>query len=157
MENAIKPHAQTNLGDELRRSLTRNGTGEEESVSGSVAINGIELLEQNVAITQGEPVKTKAEMEEEMKRNRKEMLRKPIPVIQQLRAVLFPSWYINWLLLAVPVGIGIKYVHGINPLAVFIVNFLAIIPLAGILGFSTEELALRIGETRGGLLNATFG
>jgi len=42
-------------------------------------------------------------------------------------------------------------------LIVFVVNFLAIIPLAAILSFSTEELALRVGETLGGLLNATFG
>ncbi|ELU40708.1 sodium/calcium transporter [Rhizoctonia solani AG-1 IA] len=41
--------------------------------------------------------------------------------------------------------------------AVFITNFLAIIPLAKLLGFATEELALRVGQTIGGLLNATFG
>ncbi|KAF3925876.1 hypothetical protein ABW20_dc0104266 [Dactylellina cionopaga] len=36
-------------------------------------------------------------------------------------------------------------------------NFLAIIPLAGTLSFATEEIALRTGETLGGLLNASFG
>ncbi|KAF3217408.1 hypothetical protein TWF192_010860 [Orbilia oligospora] len=36
-------------------------------------------------------------------------------------------------------------------------NFLAIIPLAGTLSFGTEEIALRTGETLGGLLNASFG
>ncbi|KAI8056853.1 Sodium/calcium exchanger protein-domain-containing protein [Syncephalis plumigaleata] len=40
---------------------------------------------------------------------------------------------------------------------VFIFNFLAIIPLASMLGYATEEIALRFGETIGGLLNATFG
>lgn len=39
----------------------------------------------------------------------------------------------------------------------FSLNFLAIIPLAGILSFVTEELAVHLGETLGGLLNATFG
>jgi len=34
---------------------------------------------------------------------------------------------------------------------------LAIIPLAALLSFATEELALIVGETLGGLLNATFG
>jgi Ca2+:H+ antiporter len=63
----------------------------------------------------------------------------------------------NWLLFAAPVGIGIHFIKGINPLAVFIVNFIAIIPLAGILSFATEEIAMRVGETLGGLLNATFG
>ena len=37
------------------------------------------------------------------------------------------------------------------------VNFIAIIPLAALLSYSTEEIALRIGETLGGLMNATFG
>jgi Ca2+:H+ antiporter len=44
-----------------------------------------------------------------------------------------------------------------NYLAVFITNFIAIIPLASLLGFATEELAIRVGQTIGGLLNATFG
>ena len=40
---------------------------------------------------------------------------------------------------------------------VFILNFFAIIPLAAVLSFATEEIAMRLGETLGGLLNATFG
>ncbi len=60
-------------------------------------------------------------------------------------------------LLASPVGIGLNFVHGLNPLVVFIVNFIAIIPLAGILSFATEEVAMRVGQTLGGLLNASFG
>jgi Ca2+:H+ antiporter len=82
----------------------------------------------------------------------------PVPVGAQIRAVLFPSWYtINWLLVAVPVGIALHFVKGMSPLAIFVVNFLAIIPLAGILSFATEEVALRVGEVLGGLLNASFG
>jgi Ca2+:H+ antiporter len=82
----------------------------------------------------------------------------PVPVGAQIRAVLFPSWYtINWLLIAVPVGIALHFVKGMSPLAIFVVNFLAIIPLAGILSFATEEVALRVGEVIGGLLNASFG
>ncbi|KZS92341.1 calcium/proton exchanger, partial [Sistotremastrum niveocremeum HHB9708] len=34
--------------------------------------------------------------------------------------------------------------------------FFAIIPLAKLMGFATEELALRVGQTLGGLLNATL-
>jgi calcium/proton exchanger cax len=37
------------------------------------------------------------------------------------------------------------------------VSFLAIIPLAQLLGFATEELSLRVGQTVAGLLNATLG
>lgn len=41
--------------------------------------------------------------------------------------------------------------------AVFWINFFAIVPLALILAFATEELAEHTGQTIGGLLNATFG
>jgi len=40
---------------------------------------------------------------------------------------------------------------------VFIMNFLAIIPLAKLLGDATEELALHTNQSIGGLLNASFG
>jgi Ca2+:H+ antiporter len=40
---------------------------------------------------------------------------------------------------------------------VFTLNFFAIIPLAAVLSFATEEIAARLGETLGGLVNATFG
>lgn len=42
-------------------------------------------------------------------------------------------------------------------MAVFVVNFIAIIPLAAMLSYATEEIAMRTGETIGGLLNASFG
>ncbi|KAJ1943861.1 hypothetical protein GGF37_002458, partial [Kickxella alabastrina] len=41
--------------------------------------------------------------------------------------------------------------------AIFLINFFAIIPLAKLLGYATEQLALHLGDTLGGLLNATFG
>jgi Ca2+:H+ antiporter len=37
------------------------------------------------------------------------------------------------------------------------VSFLAIVPLTQLLGFATEELSLRVGQTVAGLLNATLG
>jgi Ca2+:H+ antiporter len=37
------------------------------------------------------------------------------------------------------------------------VSFIAIIPLAQLLGFATEELSMRVGQTLAGLLNATLG
>jgi Ca2+:H+ antiporter len=39
----------------------------------------------------------------------------------------------------------------------FVFNFLAILPLAALLSFATEELAKSVGQTVGGLINATFG
>jgi Ca2+:H+ antiporter len=73
----------------------------------------------------------------------------------QLRATILNS-YINILLIAVPVGIAVNYAK-ISPVVVFVVNFIAIVPLAALLSYATEEIALRTGETIGGLLNATFG
>jgi Ca2+:H+ antiporter len=94
---------------------------------------------------------------ERLKREHDERMKKPIAVGQQIKTVLFPQWLtINWLLVAAPVGIGLNYAK-VNPLAIFIVNFVAIVPLAGILSFATEEIALRVGEVLGGLLNASFG
>ena len=94
----------------------------------------------------------------------------------QVKAV-FGSW-INILLICVPAGIVLNYalddqrthriavfvvgilfgkLSGLLVLTVLKINFLAIIPLAGILSYATEEIAMRIGETLGGLLNASFG
>lgn len=75
--------------------------------------------------------------------------------MSQIRATLFNS-YINVLLIFVPVGIAVHYA-GIAPVGVFVINFIAIIPLAAMLSYATEEIAIRTGETIGGLLNATFG
>ncbi|KAK4251576.1 Sodium/calcium exchanger protein-domain-containing protein [Corynascus novoguineensis] len=82
--------------------------------------------------------------------------KEPFTVRNQIQRTLFGSW-INILLLAAPVGIAINYIPSVNRVAVFVVNFIAIVPLAAMLGFATEEIALRTGETMGGLLNATFG
>jgi Ca2+/H+ antiporter len=64
--------------------------------------------------------------------------------------------YVNFLLVMVPLGI-IAGKLGWSPTAVFTINFFAIIPLAAVLSFATEEISMKLGETLGGLLNATFG
>lgn len=66
------------------------------------------------------------------------------------------SNYVNLLLVFVPVGIVLGALD-INPTAIFVTNFFAIIPLAALLSFATEELSVKFGETLGGLMNATFG
>ena len=63
---------------------------------------------------------------------------------------------VNILLVFVPLGI-ISGAVGWSPTATFILNFLAIIPLASLLSFATEELSIKLGQTLGGLLNASFG
>ncbi|KAK3323491.1 Sodium/calcium exchanger protein-domain-containing protein [Cercophora scortea] len=82
--------------------------------------------------------------------------KEPFTVGNQIRRTIFNSW-INILMIAAPVGIAINYVPSVPRVAVFVVNFIAIIPLAAMLSFATEEIALRTGESLGGLLNATFG
>ncbi len=81
--------------------------------------------------------------------------KEPFTIKNQLQATVFNSW-INILLIAAPAGIALNYA-GADKKAVFAVNFIAIIPLAGLLSFATEEIALHVGESLGGLLNASFG
>lgn len=46
---------------------------------------------------------------------------------------------------------------GWPPAVIFVLNFLAMLPLASILTFGTEQLAAIVGSVAGGLINATFG
>ena len=62
----------------------------------------------------------------------------------------------GYLLLAVPAAIGASLL-GASPVVKFLAAGLAIIPLAGLMGQATEQLAHRLGPGIGGLLNATFG
>ncbi|KAI9811229.1 MAG: hypothetical protein M1827_005561 [Pycnora praestabilis] len=79
----------------------------------------------------------------------------PAYTLHVIMATLMTN-YVNVLLVFVPLGI-IAGALGWSPTAVFILNFLAIIPLAALLSFATEELSVKLGQTLGGLLNATFG
>jgi len=63
----------------------------------------------------------------------------------------------NWLLLFVPIAIGLEFLSPERYLLIFAASCLAILPLAGWMGRATEQLAERLGEGVGGLLNATFG
>lgn len=76
-------------------------------------------------------------------------------VLTGLKLTLLSS-PVNYLLIFVPLGLMAGVLDwGSN--AVFWINFCAIVPLASILAFATEELAEHTGQTIGGLLNATFG
>ena len=63
------------------------------------------------------------------------------------------------MLIFVPIVLVVEFVPGLHldPLPLFILSGLAIIPLADFVGESTEEIAIRIGPRWGGLLNATLG
>lgn len=68
---------------------------------------------------------------------------------------LTDSW-MDWVLLLVPVAIAAELLHW-DPLIVFVLAALGIVPLAGLLGKATEDLSSRFGEGIGGLLNASLG
>ena len=63
---------------------------------------------------------------------------------------------LDWLLVLVPVAIALEVAGGPD-LAIFLTSAAAILPLAGLIGRSTEQLALHTGPRIGGLINATFG
>src|SRR5215510_64393 len=63
----------------------------------------------------------------------------------------------NWLLFFVPVSIALEHFAPEKHVLIFISSGLAILPLAAWMGRATEQLAERLGEGVGGLLNATFG
>ncbi len=56
----------------------------------------------------------------------------------------------------VPLAIALGLLHS-PPVLVFVASAAAILPLAGLMGRATEELAARTGPTFGGLMNATLG
>jgi Ca2+:H+ antiporter len=57
-----------------------------------------------------------------------------------------------------PVAILVRYVPALhNDVALFIIAGLGIVPLAHWIGKATDQIATRLGQGIGGLLNATFG
>lgn len=62
----------------------------------------------------------------------------------------------NLLLVFVPAVFAMKYA-GVEQVWLFAASGAAIVPLAGLMGKSTEMLAHRLGPGIGGLLNASFG
>lgn len=78
-----------------------------------------------------------------------------------------PSWtasykhyilgsYFNILLLFIPLSFISHHLNWDAGLR-FLFSFIAIVPLAKLLGDATEQLSVRLGQTLAGLLNASFG
>ena len=64
--------------------------------------------------------------------------------------------YLNILLIFIPVTLAGKMM-GVSDTLLFVCSSLAIIPLAGLMGMSTDVISCYAGQKIGGLLNATFG
>jgi Ca2+:H+ antiporter len=60
------------------------------------------------------------------------------------------------LLVFIPIALALAW-SGANPILTFVASALGIVPLTVWIGDATENLALRLGDTLGGLLNATMG
>jgi Ca2+:H+ antiporter len=71
------------------------------------------------------------------------------PSVAQCFLNILKYSYLNIFLVMIPIGWAVHFAK-LNDTLVFVFNFLAIIPLAALLGFATEELALRVGPTLGG-------
>lgn len=64
--------------------------------------------------------------------------------------------FLRYMLIFLPLAVVAEFILE-NPLLIFLFSCLALIPLAGLLGEATEELAIHTGPKIGGLLNATLG
>ncbi len=71
-----------------------------------------------------------------------------------MKNFLKPNIY--WLFVFIPIAIFLDHSHASAPL-IFFSAALSIVPIARLIGNSTEQLASYTGDAVGGLLNATFG
>lgn len=62
-----------------------------------------------------------------------------------------------WLLVFVPIALGVQRANAGAHTALFLLSVLAIVPLATLLSHATESVAAKTGDAVGGLLNATLG
>lgn len=71
-----------------------------------------------------------------------------------MKSLLKPG--IHWLYLFIPITLVMEYLHASAPV-IFLCAALSIIPLAKLIGHSTEQIATYTGDSLGALLNVTFG
>lgn len=76
------------------------------------------------------------------------------PGVQIIR-ILGCNWF-NLLLPFIPAGFVVFYTR-LSPRIIFCINFVAIVPSSAILGYATQEAAVRVGDRLGALINMTFG
>ncbi|KAG2349412.1 calcium proton exchanger [Suillus weaverae] len=74
---------------------------------------------------------------------------------QSFKFFIFGTWF-NILLVFIPLSF-ISHNMDWDAGLVFLFSFMAIVPLAKLLGEATDQLSVKLGETMSGLLNASFG
>jgi Ca2+:H+ antiporter len=134
------------------RTLARSGVGNNNGYSDNYAYKPVSGEPQDAGYATGVPLQYQDGMQ--AAEYRPEQLTGCAREMAGFSAI-FCQW-LNVMLVFVPLGV----VSGLNnwsSASRFSLNFLAIIPLAGILGAATESLACHTGQMIGGLLNATFG
>jgi Ca2+:H+ antiporter len=72
-----------------------------------------------------------------------------------MRFSMKPS--INWFIVFIPVAVALEHLEETPAPLIFFSAALAILPVAAMIVRATEQIASRVGDTIGGLLNATFG
>ncbi|KAJ7501266.1 calcium/proton exchanger [Mycena galericulata] len=77
-------------------------------------------------------------------------------ILVSLRAIALHS-YLNAFLLCIPICWALHFATPNQDVAIFCTGFMAIIPLAKLLAFATDDLSLRVGQAFAGLLNAFLG
>ncbi|KAG2146897.1 calcium proton exchanger [Suillus bovinus] len=74
---------------------------------------------------------------------------------ESFKFFIFGTWF-NILLVFIPLSV---IAHNLDWDAglIFLFSFMAIVPLAKLLGEATDQLSVKLGQTMSGLLNASFG
>ena len=95
-------------------------------------------------------------IERKVKRKRPDVSH--LTVQREIKNLFFANVYFAWinvLLLLVPVGFALNYAKR-SPIAIFVVNFFAIIPVAEVLNFATNEVTKFLGDVLSGLLSMSL-
>lgn len=78
------------------------------------------------------------------------------PGVRESIITIIKASRLNALLIFIPLSWIFHYVKLSNTL-VFVFSFMAVVPLAKLLDFATDDLSLRLGQTLASLLNTTLG
>ncbi|KIH89426.1 Ca2+:H+ antiporter [Sporothrix brasiliensis 5110] len=140
----------TNVNVNVNINGNGNDTSTNTKAGGTNSANG------NAAIVLGESEETTVSAEKATATVFSKLSALVVSFFVTTKMVLFHSW-LNVFLVFVPAGIIVGAIPGLPPAVVFSVNAIAIIPLAGLLGFATETVAHDMGDSIGALLNVTFG